>query len=148
MPTDVFRAVDAVLVLSVEDKSLPEGAAADALVAQYDLSNTVGRLRNLTISVLTDLRPFYGTIERAHINGALLRLLLGGGATSPPGAANFVQPAFNIIASLRDTARPDQFARVIVFGARFSTWTYTIPADDFVMESVGFQALRVAFEES
>ena len=28
MPTDVFRAVDAVLVLSVEDKSIPDGAFA------------------------------------------------------------------------------------------------------------------------
>lgn len=166
MPNDVFRAVDAVLLLAVDDKTAPEGAAADALLTQYDLSNAVGRLRNITINVATDLRPFYeigrrypthlrpglvqtsGTIERAHINGALLRLLLGDGATSPPSAANFVQPAFNIIATLRDPARPDQQTKVILFGARFSAWTYNIPSEDFVMESVSFQALRVSFEES
>jgi hypothetical protein len=89
-----------------------------------------------------------GTIERAHINGALLRLLLGDGATSPPAAGNFVQPVFNIIATLKDPARPDQQVKIVVFGARFSTWTYTLPADDFVMEAVAFQALRVSLEES
>jgi hypothetical protein len=166
MPNDVFRAVDAVLVLAVDDKNAPEGAAADAIVSQYDLSNAVGRLRNVTINLTTDLRPFFeigrrypthlrpgtvqttGTIERAHVNGALLRLLLGDGATSPPGAANFVQPSFNIIATLKDPARPDQQTKVIVFGARFAAWQYNIPADEFVMESVTFQALRVSFEES
>lgn len=166
MPNDVFRAVDAVLVLSVDDKNTPEGKAADSLVSQYDLSNAVGRLRNVSVGVSTDLRPFYeigrrypthlrpgsvqtwGTIERAHINGALLRLLLGDGAVSPPAAANFVQPSFNIIASLKDPARPDQLTKVIVFGARFASWTFNIPSDDFVMESVSFQALRLSFEEA
>jgi hypothetical protein len=58
MPNDVFRAIDATLVLGVEDNSLPEGAAADALVSEYDLSNSVGRLLEVTISVLSDVRPF------------------------------------------------------------------------------------------
>ncbi|HKP87325.1 MAG TPA: hypothetical protein VJZ26_14570 [Blastocatellia bacterium] len=166
MPNDVFRAVDAVLVLAVDDKNAPEGAAADALVSQYGLSNTVGRLRGVTINVTTDVKPFYeigrrypthlrsgvveiaGAVERAHINGALLRLLLGDGAQSPPKSANFVQPSFNIIATLQDSARPDQQTKVIVFGAKFSSWWYNVPTDDFVMERVTFQALRVAFEES
>jgi hypothetical protein len=166
MADSVFRAIDAVLVLAVDDKTTPEGMAADALVTQFSLSNSVGRLHNVTITVSTDLKAFYeigrrypthlrpgvvqtcGTIERAHINGALLRLLMGEGATSPPAAGNFVQPAFNIIATLKDPARPDQQTKVIVFGARFGSWTYNIPADDFVMEAVSFQALRVAFEET
>jgi hypothetical protein len=166
MPNDVFRATDAVLVLAVDDKNAPEGAVADAIVSQYDLSNAVGRLRNVTINVKTDVRAFYelgrrypthllpgvvettGAVERAHVNGALLRLLLGDGATSPPGSANFVQPSFNIIATLKDPARPDQQTRVIVFGARFESWHYNIPADEFVMESATFQALRVSFEEA
>lgn len=166
MPNDVFRAIDAVLVLAVDDKTAPEGAAADALVSEYGLSNAVGRLRGVTIQVFSDVKPFYeigrrypthlragvirttGSAERAHINGALLRLLLGEGATSPPPTGSFPQPSFNIIASLQDAARPDQTTRVIVFGAKFSSWTYNVPADDFVMEGVTFQALRVAFEES
>jgi hypothetical protein len=166
MPNDVFRASDAVLVLGVDDSSTPEGAAADALVAQYGLSNAVGRLRGVTIVITSDIKPFFeigrrypthlrsgvvqtsGVIDRAHINGALLRLLLGDGAVSPPAAANFVQPSFNIIATLQDPAHPGEQTRVIVFGAKFSSWTYTIPMEDFVLESVSFQALRVAFEES
>jgi hypothetical protein len=166
MPNDVFRAIDAVLVLGVDDTGSPEGAAADGLISQYDLSNTVGRLRNVTISVTSDLQPFYeigrrypthlrpgivrvfGTAERAHVNGALLRLLLGEGAVSPPGAANFAQPAFNLIATLRESAHPDSFARLTVFGVKFESWSYNIPNDTFVMEAVAFQALRLAFDES
>lgn len=167
MPNDVFRAVDAVLVLGVDDTSSPEGAAADEMVSQYDLSNAVGRLHDVTIAVSTDLRAFYeigrrypthlrpgvvrvsGSAQRAHVNGALLRLLLGGGSASPPTEANFVQPSFNIVATLRDPARPDSMTRVIIFGAKFETWSYNIPiSEDFVMERVSFQALRLSFEES
>ena len=166
MPNDVFRAVDAVLVLGVDDNSSPAGAAADSLISQYDLSNNVGRLTNVTITVAVDLEPFYeigrrypthlqpgaiqvsGTAARAHVNGALLKLMLGDGSVSPPSAANFVQPSFNIIATLADPSRPGQQTRITVFSARFSSWQYTIPAEHFVMESVTFQALRVAFEES
>ena len=166
MPNDVFRAIDATLVLGVDDANSPEGAIADSLVTEYDLSNVVGRLQKVTISVASDLKPFYeigrrypthlrpgivrvsGTVERAYINGALLRLLLGDGAVSPPASANFVQPAFNIIANLTNPARPDQFTKVVAFGVKFESWSYQIPMEDFVMESVSFQALRIAFEES
>jgi hypothetical protein len=166
MPNDVFRAVDATLVLGVEDASLPEGTAADALISEYDLTNTVGRLQRVTVSVLNDVQPFYqigrrypthlrpgvvqvsGRAERAYVNAALLRLLLGEGAVSPPGAANFVQPSFNIVASLQDPAHPDQMARVTIFGTKFDAWDYQLATEDnFVMERVSFQALRIAFEE-
>jgi hypothetical protein len=166
MPNDVFRAVDAVLVLGVDDANAPEGAAANALVTQYDLSNAVGRLRNVTVTVSTVLKAFYeigrrypthlrsgvvrisGTAQRAHVNGALLRLLLGDGAVSPPSAANFVQPSFNIVTTLADPARPGQQTRLTIFSAKFDSWAYTLPSEDFVMEGATFQALRVAFEES
>jgi hypothetical protein len=125
MPNDVLRATDAVLVLGVEDTSTPEGEAADAVVSQYDLSNVVGRLTNVSISVSSDVRPFYeigrrypthlrpgilrvsGTAERAHVNGALLRLLLGDGSVSPPSGPSFAQPSFNLISTLKDPARPE-----------------------------------------
>ena len=42
MANDVFRAIDATLVIGVDDTSSPEGEAADGLVSQYDLSNAVG----------------------------------------------------------------------------------------------------------
>ncbi|NET34767.1 MAG: hypothetical protein F6K19_22535 [Cyanothece sp. SIO1E1] len=166
MPNDVFRAIDASLVLGVEDATSPEGEVADGLVSEYDLSNAVGRLRHVAIAVTSDLKPFYeigrrypthlrpgivqvsGTAERAHVNGALLRLLLGGGAVSPPPGPNFVQPTFNIITRLNDPARPEQSSTVTVFGVKFDSWNYTVPGDDFVMEAVSFQALRIAFEET
>lgn len=166
MPNDVLRAIDATLVLGVEDSSAPEGAAADALVAEYDLSNIVGRLTNVSVRISSDVRPFYeigrrypthlrpgrvevsGSAERAHINGALLRLLLGDGAVSPPSAPAFVQPSFNLISTVKDPARPDQFTKVTAFGVKFDSWTYTIPNDEFVMEAVTFQAMRVAYEEA
>lgn len=165
MANDVYKAIDAVMVLGVDDSASPEGAAADSLITEYDLSNVVGRLTGVTISVTTDLQPFYeigrrypthlrpgivqvtGSAERAHVNGALIRLLLGDGAVSPPSSNNFVQPAFNIIATLTNPAVPDVSSRLIVFSARFSSWTYAIPADNFVMESVKFQALRITVEE-
>src|SRR5829696_980572 len=133
MANDVFRAIDAALVIGVDDTSSPEGAAADGLVSQYDLSNAVGRLTNVAVTVTSDVRPFFeigrrypthlrpglvqvtGSAERAHVNGALLRLLLGDGAVSPPSAANFVQPSFNIVTTLRDPARPDNMTRLTVF---------------------------------
>ena len=166
MPNDVFRAVDAVLVMGVDDAASPEGGAADALVSEYDLSNVVGRLRNVSITVTSDVRPFYeigrryathlrpgiigvaGTAERAHVNGALLRLMLGDGAVSPPAAANFVHPAFNLVTTLTNPAQPDQFTKVTVFGVKFDSWAYQIPAEEFVMEAIKFQALRIAFEEN
>ena len=133
MANTVFRAIDSTLVLGVDDANSPEGAAADALISQFDLSNVVGRLTAVTLSVSSDVRPFFelgsryasvlrpgvvlvsGRADRAHINGALLRLLLGDGATSPPAAANFVQPALNIVTTLRDPAYPGKVERAILF---------------------------------
>src|SRR4051794_25994226 len=166
MPNDVFRSIDAVLVFGVEDAASPEGAAADAVVTEYDLSNVVGHLTDVEIRVTTDLREVWelgrryptqlrpgrvrvsGVASRAHVNGALLRLLLGDGASSPPSAANFVQPALNIVTTLTDPARPDSMTRVTVFGARFDSWNYAIPPDDLVIEQASFKALRVAYEET
>lgn len=167
MGNDVFRAIDAVLVLGVDDSGAPkEKEVTEGLVTQYDLSNAIGRLRNVTIQVTSDVKPFFeigrrypthlrpgvihvsGTAERAHVNGALLRLLLGGGADSPPTESSFPQPSFNIIATLKDSSRPDQQSKVTVFGAKFERWDYSIPTDDFVLEEIAFQALRVTVEES
>ncbi len=166
MLNDVFRASDAVLVLGVDDPTAPEGAAANGLVEQYSLTNAVGRLRNVSVSVSTDVQAFYeigkryptelrsgviqvsGTAERAHINGALLRLMLGDGAVSPPSSGNFVQPSFNIIATLEDPAHPGQTCTLTIFSVKFDSWKYTIPGSDFVMEAISFQAMRLSYDEA
>jgi hypothetical protein len=120
----------------------------------------------VSVSVSSDVRAFYeigrrypthlrpgivrvaGRATRAHVNGALLRLLLGDGAISPPASANFVQPSFNIIASLTNPARPGEFTKLTVFGVKFDSWSYHVPAEEFVMEAITFQAIRIAFEEA
>ena len=57
----------------------------------------------------TELRPgnvtIRGTIGRAYINGALLKLLLGEAADSRP-AASWVQPAINISLLLGNPVTP------------------------------------------
>ncbi len=166
MAGQVYRAGDASLVVSAADGAAPEGAAAADIVEQYDLSNVVGSMRDVVFRVTSDVRPFYeigrrypthlrpgvvgitGGAERAVVNGALLRLMLGDGAVSPPGAANFVQPSFNVVTSLSSSADPQSFVKVTLFGVTFDSWHYHVPLDDFVLERVTFQALRIAFEEA
>src|SRR4051812_48033817 len=98
---NVFRGSDATLVLAVGDKGTEEGKLADGLISEYELSSVVGSLQQVRVQVQNDLRPYHelgrrfatelrpgnvnitGFAERAHVNGALLRLLLGEGAKSP-----------------------------------------------------------------
>lgn len=164
--TNVFRGSDATLVLAVDDTSTVEGGLADSLITQYDFSNIVGRLRNVEIQVTNEVRPYheigkrfatelrpgninvFGTAERAHINGAMLKLLLGDGAQSPPPTGSMAQPVFNIVINLKNPAAPDNFTKVIVFGVKFEKWSFQLPEDDFVMEGIAFRAMRVSTEET
>lgn len=163
---NVFRGSDATLVLAVDDSSTVEGSLADGLISEYELSNVVGRLHNVEVEVRNQLRPYHeigkrfatelrpgnvnvcGTAERAHVNGALLRLLLGDGAASPPPAGAIPQPSFNVVIRMQSPALPDNSSTVTVFGVKFENWTFKLPEDDFVMESVSFRALRVSSEET
>lgn len=164
--TNVFRGSDATLVLAVDDNSTVEGGLADGLINEYEFSNVVGRLSNVTVQVENELKPYheigkrfptelrpgninvYGTAERAHINGALVRLLLGDGATSPPPAEAIPQPTFNMVINLKNPALPDNSTKVVIFGVKFETWNFTLPEDDFVMESISFRAMRLSTEET
>ncbi len=163
---NVFRGSDASLVLAVDDNSTVEGSLADALITEYDLSSVVGRLQQVQVRVENELRPYHelgrrfaselrpgniniwGTAERAHINGALIRLLLGDGAQSPPPSGALAQPSFNMVINLTNPALPDNSSTLVVFGVKFESWRFTLPEDDFVMESVAFRALRIASEET
>jgi hypothetical protein len=164
--SNVFRGSDATLVLAVDDASTVEGGLADTLITQYDFSNVVGRLRNVEIQVTNEVKPYheigkrfaaelrpgninvFGTAERAHINGAMLKLLLGDGANSPPPATAMAQPVFNIVINLKNPALPDNFTKVIIFGVKFEKWSFQLPEDDFVMEGIAFRATRVSTEET
>lgn len=163
--SNVFRGSDATLVLAVDDSSTTEGGLADSLISEYDFSNAVGRLQDVSVKVENEVRAYHeigrrlpselrpgninisGTAKRAHINGAMLRLLLGEGAASPPPASSMAQPSFNMVLNLKNPAMAEQSTKVIVFGVKFDRWSFQVPEDDFVMEEISFKALRVSTEE-
>lgn len=163
---NVFRGSDAALVLAVDDSETVEGGLADKLINEYELSSVVGRLKNVEVKVENELKPYHeigkrfptelrpgninvsGTAERAHINGALIRLLLGDGAKSPPPTEAIPQPAFNMVINLKNPALPDNSSKITLFGVKFQTWNFHLPEDDFVIESVSFKALRMSSEET
>lgn len=163
---NVFRGSDATLVLAVDDAETVEGSAADALINEYELSNIVGRLQQVEVKVENDVRPYHeigkrfatelrpgnlnvsGSARRAHINGALVRLLLGDGGASPPPTGSIAQPAFNMVINLVNPALPENSSKVTLFGVKFDAWEFHLPEDDFVLESVTFKALRASSEET
>lgn len=162
---NVFRGSDASLVLAVDDVESVEGQLAESLIENYEFSNVVGRLQNVQVRVENELRPYHelgkrfatelrpgninvsGVVERAHINGALIRLLLGDGSTSPPPTGTIAQPSFNIVINLSNPAIPDNTNTLTVFGVKFESWSFSLPEDDFVMESATFRALRISADE-
>lgn len=161
MATTVYSGADGTIAVAVE--AGPAGDAASAVVDQYSLT-PIGRVTGVTVKVTNDVKAFhelgqrfatelrpgnlnvYGSIERAYINGALLRLMLGEAATSRP-QGTFLGPTFNLSLRLADPAAPDGSATVTVMGVQLSEWDYTLPEDDFVMERVEFRALWVKTEE-
>jgi hypothetical protein len=159
---NVFRGNDAALVMAVDDTESVEGKTAQGIIEQYELSNIVGRLKNVTLRAVTELTPYheigkryaselrpgnidiFGSADRAHINGALIRLLLGDGANSPAPQTTIAQPTFNLVLTLTDPRNTENVTTMTAFGVKFSTWNYTAAQDDFVMEAVEFRALRLA----
>jgi hypothetical protein len=91
-------------------------------------------------------------VERAYINGALLRLLEGESAQSNP-PANIqdaeVQPFFDLVIDFVRNLTPNNSGgtKITVEGVRFENWSVVVPEDDFVMENMTFKAIRVVREE-
>lgn len=164
--TNVFRGSDATLVMAVDDNKTVEGSLADALISEYSLSSIVGRLQTVQVKVDNELRPYHelgkryptelrpgninvtGHAQRAHINGALVRLLLGDGSKSPPPASGMAQPSFNMVVKIKNPAVPANTSTLTLFGVKFDTWNFTLPEDEFVMELVTFKALRIGSAEA
>jgi hypothetical protein len=162
MATTVYHGADGTISVAVE--AGPAGEAAKTVVDRYALT-PIGRATGVTVRVTNDVKPFhelgqrfatelrpgninvFGVIERAYINGALLRLMLGTAADSRP-AASFVGPSFNLSVQLRNAAQPDLSASVTIMGVQISEWDYTLPEDDFVLEKVSFRALWIKTEET
>src|SRR5215216_7948366 len=119
--TSVFTGADGSITLSVPQGL--EGESAQEVLDTFEMIN-VGRVQNVKVEVHSEVRPFNelgqryatqlrpgnisvrGTIGRAYINGAMLRLLLGEAADGRP-AASWTQPAFNITLLAQNAAAPD-----------------------------------------
>ena len=162
--TNVFRGSDATLMLAPSNTDLPEGATAEEVIEFYQLS-PVGRATGVEVYVQTELEEFHevgrrhaaqlrpgnihvsGRINRAYINGALLRLLLGQGAVTERVAEPYAQPSFNLQLRVEDPATPGTNSTVTVHGVKLENWAYNLPEDDFVMESVNFRGLFIDVED-
>jgi hypothetical protein len=161
MPTTVYRGSDGTIALAVE--SGVEGDLAGAVSEQYSLT-PIGRVTGVTVRVTNDLKAFnelgqrfatelrpgninvFGSIDRAYINGALLKLMLGDAANSRP-AGSFASPSFNLSMRLENPSLPGTASTVTVMGVKLEEWHYTLPEDDFAMETVNFRALWVKVED-
>jgi len=162
--TNVFRGSDATLSLAPTNAEMPEGAAANEVIEFYQLS-PVGRATGVEVFVQTELEEYHeigrrhpaqlrpgnihvsGNLERAFINGALLRLLLGQGAVTEREAEPYAQPSFNMQLRVEDPATPGTNSTITVHGVKLENWAYNLPEDDFVMESVSFKGLFISVED-
>jgi len=163
--TNVFRGSDATLTLASSDPDVPEGVAANEVIEGFELS-PVGRASDVEVYVQTDLKAYHeigkrhpaqlrpgninvsGKIGRAYINGALLRLLLGKGALPEREKEPYPQPTFNLVVSVNDPAAPDTTSVLTIHGVKLENWVYSLPEDDFVMESVTFKGLFISVEDT
>ncbi len=162
MPNNVYRGSDGTISLATETG--PEGEKAAAIAETFSLT-PVGRVTGVTVQVKSDMKPFhelgqrlatemrpgnvdvFGSIDRAFINGALLKLMMGDAADSRP-AGTFLSPSFNLSLRLENPGLPDNTATLTIMGVKFDSWSYSLPEDDFVMERVTFRALWVKVEET
>jgi hypothetical protein len=157
--THTFTGMDGAISVAVEGGV--EGDAAKAVNDAYSLT-PIGRATGVTVHVQSEMRWFNeigqryatelrsgnvtvsGTIARAHVNGALLKLMLGEGAGgSRPGGA-FVSPSFNLSLRMENPAFPGNSATLTVHGVKLDGWSFSMPEDDFVLEQVTFKALWVS----
>jgi hypothetical protein len=155
--TSVYTGADGSITLSTVAANGLEAEVAQGIIDANDLI-TIGRATGVSLEVRAEVRPFHelgqryatelrpgnvsvrGTIQRAYLNGALLRLLLGEAADGRP-AQSWAQPAFNITLLAENAAVPGVKSTLTLHGVKLDQWSYTLPEDDFVMESAAFQAL-------
>ena len=162
--TNVLRGSSATLNLASIDSR--QGLLAEGIFnTEYNIG-TVGRVTGVEVRIDTDLESFHeigrrhpaslhpgninisGSVTRAYINGALLRLLMGDQVESTP-APEELQPAFNLVIDMTDVASNDGTVgtKIVVSGVQFENWQMSVPEDDFLMENATFKALRISREE-
>jgi hypothetical protein len=162
--TNVYTGMDGAITVAVDDAASPEGQAANSVAEAFALT-PIGRATGVTVQVTSVMRPFHevgqryatelrpgnvnvtGTMGRAYINGALLKLMLGDGAGGTRPAGAFVSPTFSLSLVLENPAKPGQRATVTVHGVKLDGWSFAMPEDDFVLESVSFRALWIGVDD-
>ena len=156
--TNVYSGADGTLTVSEAD-----GIDADVFGKYFGESGQVGRVTNVSISVSTQVKAFHemgshstrelragnqvisGSVERAYINGALMRLMLGKNATDEESAPIKV-PTFSlkvILDNLQPEGDPGNSV-LTLYGVIFDTWNFSLPEDDFVLERLTFRARRIS----
>ena len=162
MASTVFTGSDGTISIAVDQT--PEGDKAKAIIDQFSLT-PIGRCTGVTVRVTNEVKPFhelgqrfatelrsgnmnvFGSIDRAYINGALLRLMLGDAADNRPQGAP-VSPTFNLSVRLENPAVPGTVATLTVAGVKIDEWSYVLPEDDYVIEKLTFRALWIKVEDA
>jgi hypothetical protein len=155
--TNIYTGADGAITLSVPSGA--EGDTAQSVLTAYDLIS-IGRVQSVRVEVRSEIKvmseigqryptqlragnvTITGTIGRAFINGALLKLLLGDAATSRP-ASSFMQPAFNMTLIVENPAMPGVRSTITLHDVKIHNWVYEVPEDEVVMESADFTALFI-----
>jgi hypothetical protein len=158
--TNTFFGIDGILTLSDAD---PAAFDADSFTKYFGEDGIVGRVTNVKLSISTEIKSFHemgshapkeiragnitigGTVERAYINGALLKLMLGKYAEETETATAFKIPKFNMKIALDNLQlEGDQGNSVLtVYDVIFNNWQFHLPEDDFVLEQLSFRARRI-----
>jgi hypothetical protein len=139
----------------------------EAFNSYFGEDGAVGRVTGITLQVLTDVREFHevgrrmpkelragnvsisGTVARAYINGAMIKLMLGKYADSEDGP-DIKIPSFDMKIILDNLHPPGEPGNSIltVFGVIFDSWRFDLPEDDFVLERLSFKARRLAVNDT
>lgn len=160
--TNTFTGSDGVLMISDA-----QNFDAETFTSYFGEGGVVGRVQAVTLHVSVNVRPFYemganapkelrsgniaisGTVERAFINGALLRLMLGQYVDGEETEA-FPMPLFNMKIMLDNLQPPGNEGNSILtaYGVAFSSWQFNLPEEDFVLEHLTFRARRITTEDT
>jgi len=158
--TNTYAGTDGTLTFSDAD-------GFEAFGTYFGEDGLVGRVTGVTLGVATEVFEFHelgrrmpkelragnisigGTVDRAYINGAMLKLMLGQYAENEE-AAGFKIPQFNMKVILDNLQPPGDAGNSIltVFGVIFDSWRFELPEDNFVLERLSFRARRLAIQDT
>lgn len=139
----------------------------DTFTAYFGEGGVVGRVTDVSVRVTTEIKTFHemgshapgelrpgnvyirGSVERAFINGSMLRLMLGRYATEEESEA-FPVPSFNMTVLLDNLRHAEDEGNTVLtlYDVMFDSWDFHVPEADFVLERLTFQARRLATSDN